>query len=100
MLGGTMDRKEIGKKIKTLREEREWAKGTLATKAGVSPSYIPDLENGKKCPSVEVLDAICFAFGITLADFFTEKKEETLIDRVSSLTDKQKHLLNEFLNSL
>ena len=100
MLGGTMDRKEIGKKIKTLREEREWAKGTLATKAGVSPSYIPDLENGKKCPSVEVLDAICFAFGITLADFFTEKREETLIDRVSSLTEKQKQLLNDFLNSL
>ena len=95
-----MDRKEIGKKIKALREEREWAKGTLATRAGIAPSYIPVLENGEKCPTVETLDAICFAFGITLADFFTEKREETLVDRVSSLTEKQKQLLNDFLNSL
>ena len=58
------------------------------------------LENGEKCPTVETLDAICFAFGITLADFFTEKREESLVDRVSSLTENQKRLLNEFLNSL
>ena len=73
---------------------------SLALGAGIAPSYIPVLENGEKCPTIETLDAICFAFGITLADFFTEKKADTLIDRVSALTDKQKHLLNEFLNSL
>ena len=95
-----MDKKEIGKRIKKLREARGWTKGTLATRAGIVPSYIPALENGLKCPTVETLDNICFAFGITLADFFTEKKEETLIDRVSSLNEKQKQLLNDFLNSL
>ncbi len=95
-----MDRKDVGKRIRALREERGWAKGTLATRAGIAPSYIPVLENGEKCPTIETLDAICFAFGITLADFFTEKKADTLIDRVSALTEKQKHLLNEFLNSL
>ena len=95
-----MDRKDVGRRIRTLREERGWAKGTLATRAGIAPSYIPVLENGEKCPTIETLDAICFAFGITLVDFFTEKKADTLVDRVSALTDKQKHLLNEFLNSL
>ena len=95
-----MDRKDVGKRIRALREERGWAKGTLATRAGIAPSYIPVLENGEKCPTIETLDAICFAFGITLADFFTEKREESLIDRVSSLTEKQKQLLNDFLNSL
>ena len=95
-----MDKKDIGKRIKELREQRGWHKGTLATRAGLAPSYIPVLENGEKCPTVETLDAICFAFGITLADFFTEKKEASLVDRVSSLTEKQKQLLNDFLNSL
>lgn len=95
-----MERKEIGKKIKKMRDERDWAQNKLAVLAGVSASYIRDLEKGLKCPTVEILDAICFAFGISLADFFTEKREETLIDRVSSLTETQKHLLNEFLNSL
>lgn len=95
-----MERKEIGNKIRKMREQRGWAQHKLAIESGVSPSYIRDLEKGLKCPTVEFLDAICFAFGITLADFFTEKKEETLIDRVSSLTEKQKQLLNDFLNSL
>ena len=35
-----MDRKDVGKKIRELREERAWGKGTLATKAGLAPSYI------------------------------------------------------------
>lgn len=95
-----MNRKEIGNKIRALRETRGMKKGTLATKAGVAQSYIPDLENGIKCPTVETLDAICFALGITLADFFAENNDAKLIDRVSALTEKQKQLLNEFLNSL
>ncbi len=95
-----MDRKEIGKKIKTMREEKEWTQNKLSVLAGVSASYIRDLEKGLKCPTVEILDGICFAFGVTLADFFSTKKEDTLLDKVSSLTDNQKRLLNEFLNSL
>ena len=95
-----MDRKEVGKKIREIREQRGWRKGKLATDAGLAPSYISVLENGEKCPTIETLDAICFAFGITLSDFFAEKLKGDLVDKVSSLTDKQKHLLNEFLNSL
>lgn len=95
-----MDRKEIGAKIRKLRERKGWKQGQLATQAGISPSYVPDLENGKKCPSVEVLDYVCCALGISLAEFFTDEKEYDLIDKVSALTDKQKKLLNDFLNSL
>lgn len=95
-----MDRKDVGRRIRELREARSWTKGTLATKAGLAPSYIPVLENGEKCPTVETLDAICFAFGITLVDFFTEKRNEALSDKISLLTENQKQLLNAFLNSL
>lgn len=95
-----MDRKQVGQRIRELREARKWKSGTLATLAGLSPSYIPMLENGTRCPTIETIDAICFAFGISLADFFAEKKEEALVDKVSSLNEKQKSLLNEFLNSL
>ena len=98
--GAFMERKEVGRRIRELREQRGWHKGTLATRAGIAPSYIPVLENGEKSPTIETLDAICFAFGITLSDFFAEKLESDLVDKVSSLTDKQKRLLNEFLNSL
>lgn len=95
-----MDKKEIGKRIKKLRIAKDWTQNKLATESGVAASYIPALENGLKCPTIETLDNICFALGISLADFFTEKREETLLDKVSSLTEKQKQLLNDFLNSL
>ncbi len=95
-----MERKEIGEKIKFLREQKEWSQRKLSILAGVSASYIRDLEKGLKCPTVEILDGICFAFGITLVDFFIEKKESPLADKVSSLNDNQKQRLNEFLNSL
>ncbi len=95
-----MDRKDIGKKIKALREERGWAQNKLSVLAGVSASYIRDLEKGQKCPTVEVLDGICFAFGMTLVEFFSEGNGNELSDKISALTVGQRKLLNEFLNSL
>lgn len=96
-----MDRKEIGIRIKKLREDRGFTKYRLAADAGVSPGYISDLESGKKCPTVEVLDNICFALGITLKDFFNEQNEQgDLAAAVSSLSLKQRQLLVAFLKSL
>ncbi|MGN1040762.1 MAG: helix-turn-helix domain-containing protein [Candidatus Fimimonas sp.] len=95
-----MDRKEIGKKIEKIRKERKMSQYQLAMDAGLSTSYIPDLEKGLKCPTVETLDSICYALNITLKDFFTEKTEDFSQDRLSSLNDKQRKLLNEFLDSL
>ncbi len=95
-----MDRKEIGKKIERIRKERRMSQYQLAIDAGLSTSYIPDLEKGLKCPTVETLDNICYALKITLQDFFTEPAENTSQDRLSSLNDKQKKLLNDFLDSL
>ncbi len=95
-----MNRKEIGKKIERIRKERRMSQYQLAIDAGLSTSYIPDLEKGLKCPTVETLDNICYALKITLQDFFTEPAENTSQDRLSSLNDKQKKLLNDFLDSL
>ena len=94
-----MDRIQIGLKIKELRKQRGWKQGTFATKAGIAPSYVPELENGKKCPTVETLYNICCAFGITLVDFFSDDTC-AIKDKVSNLSDLQKSLLNDFLNSL
>ncbi len=95
-----MDRKEIGKKIERIRKEQRMSRYQLAIDAGLSTSYIPDLEKGLKCPTVETLDNICFALHITLKEFFTEPAKNVSQDRLSSLNDKQKKLLNDFLDSL
>lgn len=96
-----MDRKEIGKKIEKIRKERRMSQYQLAMDAGLSTSYIPDIEKGLKCPTVETLDNICYALHITLKDFFTEQTDEVVSrDKLSVLNESQKRLLNEFLNSL
>ena len=96
-----MDRKEIGKKIEKIRKERRMSQYQLAMDAGLSTSYIPDIEKGLKCPTVETLDNICYVLHITLKDFFTEQTDEVVSrDKLSALNESQKRLLNEFLNSL
>lgn len=96
-----MDRKEIGKKIEKIRKERRMSQYQLAMDAGLSTSYIPDIEKGLKCPTVETLDNICYALHITLKDFFTEQTDEVVSrDKLSALNESQKRFLNEFLNSL
>ena len=93
-----MDAKEVGRRVKYFREKRNLTKNALATAAGVSPTYIYQIEEGLKCPTVEYLGHICWGLGITLAEFFTEEKE--MKEKVEYLTPEQKNLLNAFLNSL
>ena len=95
-----MDRKEIGRKIEKIRKERRMSQYQLAMDAGLTTSYIPDLEKGLKCPTVETLDNICYALNVTLKDFFTESEDFFSQDKLSTLNEKQKKLLNDFLNSL
>lgn len=93
-----MDAKEVGKRVRYFREKKNMTKNALAMAAGISPTYIYQIEEGLKCPTVEYLDHICWGLGITLAEFFSEEKE--LKERVAYLTPEQKRLLNAFLNSL
>ncbi len=93
-----MDRVAIGKKIKLLREKRNITQNKLATEAGISASYVASLEKGEKCPTVETLDNICYALNISLVEFLSDG--ENGYDRISLLTDRQKRLLNEFLDSI
>lgn len=95
-----MNRKEIGEKIEKLRKERNMSQYQLAMEAGLSTSYIPDLEKGLKCPTVETLDSICYALNVTLCDFFSERVKDGFEDRLARLNENQRRLLNDFLCSL
>ena len=92
-----MDHNEfVAKRIRMLRERSRLTRNALANTAGISPTYIYQLESGAKSPTVEYLSYICQALGVSLSDFFKEEKEEEDLH----LSDKQKTLLKEFLDSL
>ena len=96
-----MDRHDVAKRIKELREERKMTQNALAYQAGVSPTYIYQLERGEKNPTIEYIDNICWGLGITIEQFFSTKKEPSQeTDRLAELTPDQKEPLNRFLNSL
>ncbi len=96
-----MDRHDVAKRIRELREERKMTQNALAYQAGVSPTYIYQLERGEKNPTIEYIDNICWGLGITIEEFFsTKKSEKPTVDKLSALTPEQKQLLNDFLNSL
>ncbi|MBQ2687855.1 MAG: helix-turn-helix transcriptional regulator [Clostridia bacterium] len=91
----------IGKRITELRIEKGISVNKLANLAGVSQSYLRDIELGNKNPTVEYLSYICGALDVTMEFFFAEKQgEDELIAAVRKLTPKQRKKLSEFLTSL
>lgn len=97
-----MEKREIGEKIRRLREKENITQNALANRAGVSPTYIYQLEQGLKSPTVEYLGYICAGLNISLAEFFAEEQSEKNVAgrTTNALNEKQKRLLDEFLSSL
>ena len=93
-----MEAKDVGKRIKELREERQLTQYALAHQSGVSPTYIYQLERGEKSPTIEYLEHICWGWGITLTDFFKDTTPKN--DKLDALSAQQRTLLNDFLKSL
>jgi transcriptional regulator with XRE-family HTH domain len=96
----------IGERIAYFRKERRYTVNRLANMAGISQSYLRDIELGNNSnPSVEVLDCLCGALGITLKEFFNVEEDkpfrkETLQKEISKLTPAQQKNLYVFLKSI
>lgn len=97
-----MTKAEVGERIRQLRESKELKQNALANLAGVSPTYISQLERGEKSPTIEYLYNICYyGLGITLQEFFTpESPENSYTFTFPNLTKTQRELLVAFLKAL
>ncbi|MCI6021078.1 MAG: helix-turn-helix transcriptional regulator, partial [[Bacteroides] pectinophilus] len=63
-----------------ISEQKKLSTNKLANLAGVSQSYLRDVELGNKNPTVEFITLLCRALGISLAEFFSEDTASTLIN--------------------
>ena len=63
---------DISKRIIQLRESQGFSTNKLANKAGISQSYLREIELEKKNPTIEVLSYICDALKISLKEFFSD----------------------------
>lgn len=96
---------EIGKKIKQLREQKMYTINKLANMAGVSQSYLRDVELENKNPTVAFLSLICDALDISLQDFFNENSQsgifnDPIIQAIYKLNPEQKNALLLFLKTM
>lgn len=61
---------QLGMRIKFLRKQRKWSQEDLALSANVNRNYICDLENGRRNPSLDILERIAVGLGISLEELF------------------------------
>ena len=58
--------------LRELRQQAGLSQEALADKAGLHRTYISQLERGLKSPTVDVLDALARALGVTLKMFLAQ----------------------------
>lgn len=69
----------IGETLQRLRIARGLSLRTLAGRAGFSPSFLSQVENGQSSPSIASLDRLAQALGLRLVDFFEQASAEPAV---------------------
>ena len=95
-------------KIKKMQAERGWSTYKLAYESGLTQSTLSNMFARGTCPTVDTLEKICDAFGISLSEFFEEnekkahlsKDELNLINKYRALNEKEKDAVNSMINAL
>jgi transcriptional regulator with XRE-family HTH domain len=90
---------EVGHQLRVLRQRRRLTLKVVAEQAGVSESFLSQLERGRSRPSIATLQRIARALGSTMADLFepdglTRPVLQKRADRpVLTLPGLRKHLV-------
>lgn len=97
---------DIMQRLRELQQRYGWSDYRIAKEAGLSPNTVSNIYRRGNTPSMVTLEALCEAFGITMAQFFAEDElvELTpelreLFDRWTALTDEQKAALWQIIKT-
>ena len=80
---------DVQKRVRDLMKLRGWTDYRLAKEASLSHSTVTNMFNRNNAPTLPTLEAVCRAFGITLAQFFADEVDP------AQLTDEQRTLLRD-----
>lgn len=62
--------KEMGNRIRTLRNQMGLSQEKLALRAGIDRTYLAGIESGKRNATITSIEKIVNALEISLSDFF------------------------------
>ena len=92
---------EVGERIRLLREKAGFSQNELAGRAGVSQTHLRRVELGQSGITIDHLQMVCDALGISLKEFFDfATEQDEFSEATANLSPKQKQLLLAFLKSL
>lgn len=99
---------DVIKRIDELMKERQWSDYKLAIESGLSSSTIANIHRRNTVPSISTLEAICSAFGITLAQFFSDNtltvqlnsEQLELFNHWIYLTENQKRIIYDLIKEM
>jgi transcriptional regulator with XRE-family HTH domain len=66
----------IGDRIKAIRKDKGITQTDLALKAGISRTYLADLEGNRYNPSLSILKVIATALNVKLSDIIEGKEKD------------------------
>ena len=94
-------------RLQQLMAERGWTAYRLSKESGLSESTLANIFKRNTVPSIATLEAVCTAFGISLAQFFAESdmveltpELKELFDHWVALTPEQKQAALQMLRAM
>ena len=94
-------------RLRQLMADRGWTAYRLSKESGLSESTLANIFKRNTVPSITTLEAICSAFGISLAQFFAESEMveltpelKTLFENWVSLTADQKQAALQMIQAM
>ena len=98
---------DVKDRLKALMDERGWTMYRLAKESDIAWTTIRNMYVRNTEPSIQTLESLCRGMGMTLVQFFDEDNEMglsaeqiRLLQQWSRLQDKDKHLVQELVDSL
>lgn len=86
---------KLNTNVERFRKLNNLTKVELAAKTGVKPQYISQIENGKRSPSLKILQKLAAALNTTTSELLGEVKEcyptnmKQLVDAAETLNSQQ-----------
>jgi transcriptional regulator with XRE-family HTH domain len=91
----------VAKRITELKLKKKLSTNKLAHDAGISQSYLRDIELGNVNPTIEKLDRICKALDVSTSEFLSENIEfDNLYLEIKNLSKAQKSDVLKYINTL
>ncbi len=80
----------LNRALRVTREFHKMTQATLANRLGISGSYLSEIENGKKRPSLDILEGYAKVFGVPASTFliFEERSNPAADDKMAAKANK------------